>query len=197
MILEDAKDIEIKGVTDNGLSLLNMLEREAVDLVLLDLEMPKMNGMEACKQIKRQFPQVKIVVLSMLQEVSIIKSLIHGGADGYVLKNAAHGEILMAIREVYQGEQYLSKKITQLLINNITKDASTSSTVIFPALSRREKEVLQLILDEQTSKEIADTLSLSRDTVETHRKRLLSKLNVRNTAGLVRVTVEHNLLNKS
>ncbi|MFK7971314.1 MAG: response regulator [Bacteroidia bacterium] len=197
MVLDDVADITLKGVAKDGAILIDMLTAEPVDIVLLDLEMPNMNGIEACKIITERFPQVGVVILSMRQEISMIKSLLQSGAKGYVLKNAEHEEIISAIKSVHKGEQYISKRITHLLINNFAQTTSHASPTIFPALSRREKEVLELILDEYTSKEIAAKLSLSADTIETHRRRLLNKLNVRNTAGLVRIAVEHNLLAKS
>lgn len=197
MVLEDVDDITLQGVAKDGAILIDMLTAEPVDIILLDLEMPNMNGIEACKIITERFPQVGVVILSMRQEISMIKSLLQSGAKGYVLKNAEHEEILAAIKAVYKGEQYVSKRITHLLINNFAQTSSHASPTIFPALSRREKEVLGFIVNEYTSKEIADKLSLSADTIETHRRRLLNKLSVRNTAGLVRVAVEHNLLEKS
>ena len=143
MVLEDVEDILLKGVASDGVVLLNMLEQDPVDIVLLDLEMPNMNGMEACKIIQKRFPQVAVLILSMRQEISMIKSLLQMGAKGYLLKNAEHEEIITAIREVHQGEQYISKKIMHLLLNTFSKKASDASPTIFPALSRREKEVLQ------------------------------------------------------
>lgn len=191
LMLSDAEDMICVAVARHGRNALMQLQKQDVDLILLDINMPEMNGVEVCRAIRKTNSIVRILALSMLREASLIKEMIQQGANGYLLKNAGQDELLLAVREVMAGRNYLNADVEQLLSERAVQPERTSP---FPRLSRREKQVLQLIIDEFTTGEIADQLQIGFGTVETHRRNLLTKLGARNTAGLVRTAFEYNLL---
>lgn len=195
-ILKDEKDIEVVGRCYDGPSVLTFIAQQEPSLVLLDVNLPDMNGIEVCKQVNKDYPNVKILAISMFNEESFVTEILNHGAEGYILKNTGREELLTAIRTVHEGKSYFSKDVTQTIMKGLMKarKASNATTSFIPKISRREKEVLKLIVEEFTTQEIADKLFISLKTVESHRSSLLGKLNVRNTAGLVRVTMENRLL---
>lgn len=191
LMLSGAEDMDCIAVARHGKGALAQLQKHEIDLILLDINMPEMNGVEVCREIRKTNSTVRILALSMLREASLIREIIEQGANGYLLKNAGQDELLLAIREVMGGRAYLSADVGQLLSKT---EAEPKPTSPFPRLSRREKQVLQLIVEEYTTGEIADQLSIGFGTVETHRRNLLAKLGARNTAGLVRTALEYQLL---
>ena len=138
-------------------------------------------------------PQLEIIAISMHKESSLIKLMLSHGAKGYVLKNAGQDEVIEAIKEVYQGKMYLDETVNEIIVNSVSKSLQQSAQSPFPSLSRREKEILELILEEYTTQEIAEKLFISFGTVETHRRNMLIKTGARNTAGLVRIALEYEL----
>lgn len=194
LMLSSEEDLQCAATAQDGQAALDALAREPIDVVLLDINMPGMNGVEACKKIHKAFPGTKILVLSMVEEVSMIKLLIKHGAQGYLLKNASKEEVVQAIRQVAAGEKYFSKEVSNIILSNLAGESPRQRVSPFPRLSRREKQVLELIVEEYTTGEIAEKLSISFGTVETHRRNLLIKLGARNTAGLVRISMEYDLL---
>jgi len=150
-----------------------------------------MDGLELCKAILKQNPQTKVLTLTTFNEVSFITRIIKNGASGYLLKNTDKEELIEAIKTVYKGEQFLAKEVKEKLI---ASSFGKEDSAFIPKLTRREKEVLKLIIDEMTTKEIAQKLFISNATVETHRLHLLNKLGVRNTAGLVKVALQKGLV---
>lgn len=195
-ILKDEKDIEVIGRCYDGLAVIDFIKKQEPSLVLLDVNLPEMNGIEVCKQVNKDYPKVKILAISMFNEESFVTEILNHGAEGYILKNTGREELLTAIRTVHEGKSYFSKEVTQTIMKGLMKarKASSASTRFIPKISRREKEVLKLIVEEFTTQEIANKLFISLKTVESHRSSLLGKLNARNTAGLVRITMEHRLL---
>lgn len=196
LLLEAHPDINIVQLCNSANSLLTYLKAEQPDVILLDINMPELNGIEACKIIKKEYPSIKIIALSMIAEINLVKLMLKNGAVGYLHKNAGQDEIISAIQDVVNGKRYLSSEINELLLlaqNNQPKIYNSP----FPKLSRREEEILTFILDELTTKEIADKLFISFGTVETHRRNIMIKLGVKNTAGLVRVALEYNIINRS
>ena len=165
-----------------------------VDVAILDISMPEINGIELTRMICRDFPQTKVIGLSMIEEVSLIKSMLHHGALGFLPKNAGQDEVIDAIRKVSRSERYISASIAELLFDQMSRRRSNRVFSRFPALSRREKEILRLIIEEKTTTEIGEILFITPGTVETHRRNMLTKLGARNTAGLVRICVENRLL---
>lgn len=196
LMLASEPDITIVGSYQNGGQILSALERsEPIQIILLDIHMPDTNGVELCKLIKRDYPSVQIIGLSMVSEISLVKLMVKNGASGYLHKNAGKEEVLMALKRVSKGKRYFSDEISELLLSgNLNGNSGRERKSPFPRLSRREKEVLGLIVDEFTTQEIANKLFISFGTVETHRRNILSKLGARNTAGLVRIAMEYQLL---
>ena len=193
LLAED--DMHTIGRCYDGKSVMNMLLEKPVDVLLLDINLPEMNGMEVCKEALKIKPELKILAISMFNEESFVSEILNNGAKGYILKNTGREELLVAIRTVNKNESYFSKEVTETIMKGLmNKRNASKNSKNFPKISRREKEVLKLIIEEFTTQEIADQLFISLKTVESHRSNLLSKLHVRNTAGLVRTTIENKLL---
>ena len=150
------------------------------------------DGLEALKAFKKKSPGMKVVMLTSFEETALVKTALRNGADGYLLKDASEQDFLSAVESVLKGEQYIQKSVQDLMLKEAMGQKKDTSYI--PKLTRREKEILQLIVDEKTTQEIADTLFLSVSTVETHRMNLISKLGVKNVAGLVKLTLERGLL---
>ncbi|WP_020569661.1 response regulator [Neolewinella persica] len=195
LMLRDAPDLTLAGLYQNGDQLLSALQQgETINTILMDIHMPSINGVELCKMVKRDYPSVAVIGLSMVSEMSLVRLMIKNGASGYLHKNAGKDEVLKALEKVRRGKRYFSEEINDMLIEGKSRGEKTVRKSPFPRLSRREKEVLGLIVDEHTTQEIADKLFISFGTVETHRRNILSKLGARNTAGLVRIALEYRLL---
>ena len=194
-VLSESQDMLVVGAYTDGHLLLELLASEVaqVDLVIIDLNMPKINGVELCKKIKRKFSSVKVLILSMIDEPNMVFRMLKYGADGYLLKNEIQNELMAAISSVLNGKKYFNQPIDHLLASSHNPNERASRTMR-PNLSRREKEVLDLIIKEYTTPEIAEALFISEGTVATHRKHILSKMGVKNTAGIVRVAIEWSLI---
>jgi len=185
----------IIGAASNGKEALDYTLNNEVDVILMDLNMPVMNGIDASKKILIEKPDTKILILSMLSDKKLIQKLVKEGIKGYMLKNSGQDEIIEAISKVSNGELYFDQPTMKLMMSG--SDASKAkSESIFPSLSRREKEILALIISELTSSEIAEKLFIGLGTVESHRRNMIRKLGVRNTAGLVVAAYEYDLLSE-
>jgi DNA-binding NarL/FixJ family response regulator len=195
MILRDQPDLTCIGVATNGQEAVEMAVKMRPDILLLDINMPVLNGIEACRQLKKVCPDTRIIALSMVSEISLVRNMIRSGANGYLLKNAGKDEVLEAIRTVQDGQTYFTREIMDLL-TGVSATPKRDEYTLFPRLSRRELQILSCILDEKTTAEIAEELFIGFGTVETHRRNMLQKLNVKNTAGLVRVALEYDLLGR-
>lgn len=192
-LLSNLEDIEVVGSGNNGLDLLDFLKNEVADVILMDINMPRMNGIDACKIVHKDYPDAKILALSMHDKASFIQQMLKNGASGYILKNTGQEELIRAIRSVHQGEQYLGRTVSKTLMDSVLKQLKKKNKYI-PELTRREKEILGLIAQEFTTQEISKHLHISLNTVETHRKNLLSKFGARNSVGLVRAAMERGLI---
>lgn len=192
LLLDGHNDIAITNICYSAHELFDFLKSSKPDVILLDINMPELNGIEACKIIKKDYPAIKIIGLSMIAESNLVKLMLKNGADGYLHKNAGKAEITEAIHEVINNRKYISNDITELLIEHTEVKISNSP---FPKLSRREEQILAMIVDEKTTQEIAETLFISFGTVETHRRNIMIKLGAKNTAGMVRVALEYKLIN--
>jgi DNA-binding NarL/FixJ family response regulator len=189
-LLGSEKDIAIIGHARNGNDCLTFLQsHNTVDIILMDVDLPDMDGIDLCATIRMEYPDIMIIGLSSLSEGKYVTGLIENGASGYVLNNVDREELLNAINMVYAGDTYFSKE-AKLAIQN----ERNSSKHHFPHLTRREKEVLFLIAEGNTNPEIAEQLFISADTVNSHRKNLLAKLEVKNTAMLIRYAINNKLL---
>ncbi len=193
LLLQHEKDIKVIGTAISGEEGLELVPKTNVDVILLDINMPGINGIDTCKELLKINPDLKIIAISMHKESSLIKLMLSSGAKGYVLKNAGQDEVIEAIKTVYEGKMYLDATVNDIVVKSVASNTNNKLNSPFPSLSRREKEVLKLILDEHTTQEIADKLFISFGTVETHRRNMLIKTGVRNTAGLVRTALEYEL----
>ena len=184
MLVSRIENINIVGVAKNGKEVIEQCQIHKIDLILMDLEMPQMGGIEATEIIKRDFPNIKIIAVTMLNDYNTIKKALRSGMDGYVVKNLGIAELQNAIETVMNGQIYMSPEITTILALGVVGRKPNQAYV--PDLTKREKEVIKLIIDGLTNDSIAEKLFLSPLTVSTHRKNVLSKLNLKNTAMLVK-----------
>lgn len=192
-LLSSNKRFSVIGEAHNGEEVINILSKEKVDIVLLDMNMPVMDGMQTLKVIREKLPLMKVIMLTMFSTRDYIEKLLKAGANGYILKNTGKDELTLGIDTVMRGESFFSKEVTERIMEGLQgKKASSVKTGIIE-LTEREKQVLVLIVKEMTTQEIADKLFISTNTVETHRKNLISKLNVRNIAGLVKYALQNGL----
>ncbi len=192
-LLATVDDLTVVGVGQNGQEVLKFLKDHEVDVILLDINMPVLNGIETCKILHKDYPELKVLALSMYEKASFIQQMLKNGASGYILKNTGQDELVEAIRTVNGGGQYLSKVVSDTLMQSMMGKSALARQYI-PEMTRREKEILTLIAKEYTTQEISDQLHISLNTVETHRKNLLSKFGVRNSVGLIKVALERGLL---
>ena len=192
-IIANESDFEIVMTANSGENVIKFVDNtkgENIDLIITDISMPDVTGIELNKHIKSNYPNIKTLVVSMLHDSKTIHTLTEDNVDGYVPKNAEKTELLLAIKTILKGEKYFSESIKQAYMNsmfNKEKDVIT-------ALTNREKEVLKLIAEEFTTQEIADQLFLSKHTIEGYRKNLISNLEVRNLAGLTKYAIKLGLL---
>jgi DNA-binding NarL/FixJ family response regulator len=181
-MLERTAEIKIVGEAMNGQEVLAFCAVQAVDIVIMDISMPGMDGIEATKQLVKLYPQIKILCLSMHNDRNFISDMLKTGAHGYILKNTGKEELIEALQALQSGESYLGEEVRKTLLNSFMKQDKLHPN---EKLSDREKEVLECIAGGLTTQEIADQLFISKNTVETHRKNLLYKLQAKNTAELV------------
>jgi DNA-binding NarL/FixJ family response regulator len=191
-LIENESGIKIIGKAVNGIEVLNILKIQSADIVILDISMPEMDGIELSKILKKEYPFIKIIIVSTHSNAKIISRLIRIGVNGYLLKNAEKSELLDAIYSVADGRNYFSEEVEEQYRNNSQKIEKQISNIT--ELSSREKEILILIAQEYNTAEIAEKTFISFNTVNTHRRNLLSKLNAKNTAGLVKYAVENGLV---
>lgn len=191
-MLKNIEEITVVGSYGNGSETLNHIQKDQPDILLLDINLPDINGIELCKQLKKANKNLKVIAISNYDEVSFVKRMLSNGADGYLLKNTDKLELLEAFRTVLNNQQYLQRDIEKKLLNqSIGKKVKNSLLV---KLTRREKEVLQAISEELTTQEISKKLFISPKTVETHRMNIMSKLGAKNSVGIIKTAIENGLL---
>lgn len=190
-ILDDFENINVVAVYATGNDMLKEVGTSLPDVMLLDMNLPDLEGPDLARQLLKKFPSIKIVVLTSSDVTVQVKKMLQIGCQGYLLKDSDDKTIVQAIETVYTGGQFLSPAIQQQLVNDMFRNKNQKQNTL---LSRREKEVLQLITQEFTNQEIADKLFISLHTVDNHRSSLLQKLDVKNTAGLVKKAIEHGLV---
>jgi len=198
-LLSDEAELKIIAQAENGVEVLKIIENENIDIVIMDISMPKMNGIDCTKKIKEKHPNIQILILSMFSEEQYIKEVFKSGASGYILKNSGKEELLDAIKTIYSGKAYYSPEITQTYIESLLNPdkKKTNNENIISELTIRELEILELIVNEYSNHEIADKLFISIRTVDAHRRNLLNKIDVKNTAGLVKFAISNNLFKES
>lgn len=196
-LLEKAGDIHVMAEASNGQEAVEMTQELKPDVLVMDIMMPRLNGIQAAENIRDLKLPTNILILSMYADEGFVHQALHCGVKGYVLKSSVSDELLWAVRAVANGQTYLSSPISEIIIGSVMNThAAGQAGDPLSALSPREKEVLQLIAEEHTSAEIAKLLFISEKTVEKHRARLMEKLNVRNIAGLVRMAVKFRLVDR-
>lgn len=191
-VLEGSKDIKIVGTALNGLSLLQMLKTTQVDIILLDIEMPELDGIETAKLVKQLNSRIKIIALSMHDNAPKIHKMVKAGANGYLIKNTNSKELSTAIRTVYAGEKFFKGGVLNKIIDFSDEDQREETKIAL--LTSREKEILKLIADGKSNQEIATHLYISIHTVHSHRKNMLKKLNLKNTPELIKIAYKNNLI---
>ncbi len=194
-IVKAESDMEVIGQTPTGKGVFTFLEQHQVDLILLDMNLLDMTGIEVSQTLTVNYPNLKILVISMFNQESYITEILKYGVSGYILKNTDKTELLRAIRTVAKGGTYFSDAVTSTIMQSLVNQNKTqASKKEIPKLTRREKEVLNLIAKEYTTQEIANQLFINIKTVESHRRSLLTKFEVRNAVGLIRVAMKHQLI---
>ena len=193
-LLDDQADIEVIGEAQDGQATVKMTAQLLPDVVVMDIAMPLLNGLEATRQIQRDFPQVKVLILTMHENEEYIRQVLAAGALGYVLKDAAARDLLGAIRSVYQGEAVLSPAITRLVIEDYLRWGDIRPPDSTNSLTSREREVLQLIAEGYTNKEIAEILCISIKTVQSHRTNLMSKLDLHDRGELIKYAIQKKII---
>ncbi|MDR6764552.1 DNA-binding NarL/FixJ family response regulator [Flavobacterium sp. 2755] len=191
-LLEKEPNIGTVNTAINGIEALEIIKKGNIDFIILDISMPEMDGIELSKILKKEYPDVKILIVSTHSNVMMISRLIRIGVNGYLLKNAEKSELLKAINTIASGENYFAEELEEKHLSNSSKIEKQVSNLT--ELSSREKEILILIAHEYNTAEIAEKTFISLNTVNTHRRNLLSKLNAKNTAGLVKYAVENGLV---
>jgi len=194
-LLAQDPGIEIVGEASDGRDAVRAVGQLTPNLVLMDLTMPGMNGIEAVTEIKRRYPEVRILVMTLHKTEDFIHASLKAGADGYILKDATHDELRVAIRSVLQGKTYLSMDVSGKVVSGyLGVGNSASGSSVFETLTHREREILKLVAEGNANKVMAEFLSLSVKTVEKHRSNLMAKLGVHNAAGLTAFAMEKGLL---
>ncbi|MGS2738528.1 response regulator [Sinomicrobium sp. M5D2P17] len=188
-LLATRNEISLKGVFQNGKDTVDALAKEEPDVLLLDINLPDISGIELSKQIRDTYPELKIIVLSVHNEKAVISSVLQNGVNGYVLKNSIGDEIIQAIHKVMDGELYMCRQT-----KDIYENQDNTGPDFIPKITRREKEILQLVTEGLTSSQIAEKLFISPYTVETHRKNLMEKFDVSNMTAIIKYATEFKLL---
>jgi len=188
-LLQNEKDMAWVGQAMNASSCLGFFVNNTADVVLMDISMPGMDGVELCAVMKEKYPGIMILGLSTFNQGLYIKKMVENGASGYILKNSSKEELIKAIHAVHKGYIYFSGEVGMAL-----QEYQKSAAAALPVLTQREKEVLELIAEGYTNPQIAEKIFLSPFTVDSHRKNILAKLGVKNTASLIRLAVEKKLI---
>ena len=196
-LLSSHPEFEIVGQAEDGLEAIRCVESLSPDLILMDLSMPRMNGLEAIQDIKKRCPNTRIVVLTVHKTEEYILATLKAGADGYILKDANHTELALAIKNVLGGKRYLSPGISEKVIEGYLEGKkSRQPASAYEMLTQREREILKLIAEGYKNKEVADYLCISLKTVEKHRANLIKKLDLHNAAALTVFAMEKGLIEK-
>lgn len=193
-ILENTEEIRVVAQAQDGKEVMEKLRKARPELILMDISMGEAGGIETTRLVKEQYPEIKILVLSMHSESSYIVRMLEAGASGYLLKDAGSAELINAIKAVAGGHTYFSSQVSATLVDQLVKGKKPPERKAGVPLTRREIEVLRLIAEEYSNPEIADKLFISIRTVDTHRRNLVEKLGVKNTAGLVKYAIKHGLV---
>ena len=194
-LIEENRHLEVVGEAGDGLELLDLLEHTVPDLIILDISMPHLRGIEVINEVKRLYPKVKILMITMHKSEQYFLCAMSAGADGYLLKEDSDSELINAIDVVIHGEIYISPHLAEEFSDEVIRNYREKGIFPCETLTNREIEVLRLVAEGLTSKEIAEMLSISIRTVEHHRANLLKKLNLKNTADLIKHAIQNGFIN--
>jgi DNA-binding NarL/FixJ family response regulator len=188
-------DMEVVGEAADGISALKLVEELSPDVVIMDISMPELNGIDATRQIIAKHLGVKVIALSMHYDKQFVSEIFKAGASGYLLKDCAFDEMEHAIRVVIDNKTYINPQIASLVVESLVTQpaATTTNTQSFSLLTKREKEILQLIAEGNSTKQIASQLSVSAKTIESHRRQVMGKLNIRNVAELTKYAIREGI----
>jgi DNA-binding NarL/FixJ family response regulator len=195
IMLGNQPDMQVVGGASNGREALRLVDEQDPDVAVMDISMPELNGIDAIQQMLPHHPRLKVIVLSIHETKPYVFRALKAGAKGYLIKETAGLEVVEAVRAVYRGERYLSKRIADLVMDaSLQKLESWTDASPLDGLSGREREILQLVAEGKTSQEIAERLSISSKTVDTYRSRLMRKIDVEDMAGLVKFAIRHGVI---
>ena len=189
-LLNFENGIQVVGIALNGNEVLKILKEKAVDIVILDIEMPGLNGIETAKKVREDFPQVKILILTMYKNKKYVEIFAEIGVEGYILKEDSRSDLLYALTEIANGDIYWGESMTKIYLKSLKKNNKNEQK----PLTKREVEVLKLMASELTSKEISSKLNIEVSTVDTHKKNMVKKLGVKGALGLVRYATENGFV---
>jgi DNA-binding NarL/FixJ family response regulator len=192
-LIDKQESMQVVAEADNGLEAVRLARKLQPDVVIMDLGMPQMNGIEATREVTAHEPGIKVIALSMHSDKRFVLQMIKAGASGYLLKDSAFEELITAIKTVVSNQSYLSPKITDVVIKDYLQTLSKGDVSAFSVLTAREREVLQLLAEGRSTKEIAASLNVSVKTVETHRQQIMDKLNIRSVAELTKYAIREGL----
>ena len=192
-LLASEPDIKVVAEADNGRAVLRLVKEFSPDLVIMDISMPDLNGIDATRQIIADYPGVKVIALSMHSDSLFVLNMLKAGASGYLLKDCAVGELVKAIRAVMNKKTYLSPGISDVVIKDFVSGWTSTGTSAFSILTAREREVLQLMAEGKTTNQIADALCVSVKTVESHRKQIMNKSGIHSVAELTKYAIRQGL----
>jgi two-component system response regulator NreC len=192
-LIQNENHMEIVAEVDNGRSAVEKAVSLIPDVIIMDINMPGLNGIEATKQILAQHPQIKIIALSMFSERRYVMGMLKAGVSGYLLKDCAFNELLNAIETVLKGSRYLGQQITDIVVDDLLNDRPVEELSLNTSLSGREREVLQMIAEGASSIQIATRLHVSEKTISTHRRKIMTKLNINSIAGLTKFAIREGM----
>lgn len=193
-LIEKETGMEVIGEAENGRKALKMVQKIRPNIVIIDVTMPDMNGIEATRKIVTEAPGVKVIALSMHSDRRFVLGMLEAGASGYLMKDCAFDELAKAVRSVATGQTYLSPSIADVLVKGYLDKVNEKLSAARSPLTQREREILQLLAEGQSSKEIASHLGVSVKTVETHRRNMMQKLNMRSVAELTKYAIREGLI---
>ncbi len=192
-LLERVKNLEVIGVAKNGLEAIELATKHRPDIILLDISMPRLNGLDAAKKILRELPHTKIIMLSMHADRRYIRESLRIGARGYILKESAANEVIKAIEDVQKGEIFFSQSVRETVLHEYIKWVREGDNLPYSPLSLREREVLQLLAEGKSTKDAAGILNISVKTIESHRKQIMDKLELHSIAELTKYAIREGI----
>lgn len=193
-LLTDEKELLVVGEVSNGLELLKLLEHQSTDIIISDISMPQISGIEACRLVNKKYPEIKFLVLSMHNDEEFIKGAIEAGAKGYLPKDICREELLEGILAINNGENYFSKNVSKTIMRNFVSKIKNEINKKSECLTKRETEILKYVSEGFINKEIADKLNISVRTVDAHKNNIMNKLKLKSSIDMVKYAIKNNLV---